>query len=107
MSEQPKKGKSKMDWSTVASHRDVDPGEELDERPDRVGREQPAPSARPRTQTRRVVKFAATYRLPERVLDLIDEAKAVAAEKGEKVSKEDAVAAAVEAHYGHLLPDDN
>lgn len=105
MSDQTKKGRAKMDWGAVASHRDAEPVEDHPTSGEGGQRARSATAGQPRTKPRRVVKYAATYRLPERALDLIDEAKAVAAESGERLSKEDAVAAAIEAHYGHLLPE--
>lgn len=71
----------------------------------------PSPSREPVTVPgasaggrRRQAKFPATYRMPERTLDLIDAAKDAAAREGQRLAKEDAVAHAVEVVYGHLIP---
>lgn len=64
----------------------------------------PPPPARPAGRARREAKFAATYRMPERALDLIDAAKAEAEESGQRLTKEEAVAYAIELAYGHLIP---
>jgi len=48
----------------------------------------------------RVIKVAATFRLPLDCIDLLDDLVYEAAERGVRVTKEEAVAAAIRAHYG-------
>lgn len=55
----------------------------------------PGPIRRPR-----VVKISASYRLPPDVLDLLDQAVQDAAARGERLTKEDAVAQAIRQTYG-------
>ena len=60
-------------------------------------------AARPevtRRRPRRIVKHPVTYRLPIVALELIDDAVDAAAARGARLTKEDAVAAAILAHYG-------
>lgn len=59
------------------------------------------PAAAP-VRPRRVIKVPATYRLTEEVLDLIDAVVADARSKGKRLTKEDAVAHAIERTYGRL-----
>lgn len=49
-------------------------------------------------------KYPATYRMPARALQLVEAAKVQARAEGNRLSKEDAVAAAIEHTYGHLMP---
>lgn len=63
----------------------------------------PAPEPEPlmpRRRRPRIPRFAATYRLPADVLDLIDDAVIAAADRGERLTKERAVEVAVRAYYG-------
>lgn len=47
-----------------------------------------------------VVKKAATFRLPPDVHELIDQAREEAAANGDRLTKDDAVTAAIRAYYG-------
>lgn len=98
--------KKNVDWSKVAAHRDAPPAtseasaRHADETP---ASQAPTPEAPRPKRARREPKFPASYRMPADVLDMVDAAVEAAADNGVKLSKEDAVAAAIRAAYGDLL----
>lgn len=68
----------------------------------------PAPPAAPpaapvATRRRPPAKRAVTYRLADEILDLIDAAVGAAAERGERLTKEEAVATAIRRTYNRLM----
>lgn len=72
-----------------------------------AGRRAAAPPPEPdpdpvpmRRRPPRVIKVPATFRLPPDCIDLLDDAVYAAADQGVRLTKEDAVAAAIRAHYG-------
>lgn len=104
--------KRKSDWGSVLdmdNTAEVSPAPTPVERP-AASQAEPAPVAPParrRRARRPPPKYARTYRLPATALDALDAAKDAAAERGELLSLEDAVAHAIDTTYGHLLLDED
>ncbi|RYI20446.1 hypothetical protein EVU97_14535 [Dermacoccus sp. 147Ba] len=102
--------KKNVDWAKFAAHRDTPttpPDADAQAAPE-VSHDAPAAPQRaaetPRAKRpRREPKYPASYRLPADVLDMIEAAVDAAADDGVKLSKEDAVAAAIRTAYGDLL----
>ncbi len=98
------RSKTKTDWSAAFSKPETAP-RSLEAVPDDAEEAAP-PAAKPRRQgkprgpynVKKVDKKAATFRLPPDVLELIDNAREEAAQSGVRLTKDDAVTAAIR-HY--------
>lgn len=124
--------KKRVDWSEFSQHtdpvaanegppvlQDIDPGDSMSDDSLEVADAGKLPSSVAhgvgerfaeatgsvtvaRSRRRLPPKHPVTYRLPLDVLDLIEFALDQSYERGEKLSKEDAVATAIRRTYGHL-----
>ena len=100
------RSKTKTDWSAAFSKPETAP-RSLEPVPDEET-EPAAPAAKPARQgkprgpynVKKVNKKAATFRLPPDVLELIDNAREEAAQSGVRLTKDDAVTAAIRHYYG-------
>ncbi len=100
------RSKTKTDWSAAFSKpetapRSVEavPDEETETTPTAS---KPSRQGKPRGpyNVKKVDKKAATFRLPPDVLELIDNAREEAAQSGVRLTKDDAVTAAIRHYYG-------
>ncbi len=100
------RSKTKTDWSAAFSKPETAP-RSLEAVPDDAAEAAP-PASKPRRQgkprgpynVKKVDKKAATFRLPPDVLELIDNAREEAAQSGVRLTKDDAVTAAIRHYYG-------
>lgn len=100
------RSKTKTDWSAAFSKPETAP-RSLEAVPDEDTETAP-PAAKTSRQgkprgpynVKKVDKRAATFRLPPDVLELIDNAREEAAQSGVRLTKDDAVTAAIRHYYG-------
>ena len=100
------RSKTKTDWSAAFSKPETAP-RSLEAVPDEETETTPTASkpsrpGKPRGpyNVKKVDKKAATFRLPPDVLELIDNAREEAAQSGVRLTKDDAVTAAIRHYYG-------
>lgn len=99
------RSKTKTDWSAAFSKPETAPRPLEAVTDDETETETPAKPSRqgkPRGpyNVKKVDKRAATFRLPPDVLELIDKAREEAAQSGVRLTKDDAVTAAIRHYYG-------
>ncbi|MBS1699764.1 MAG: hypothetical protein JST25_15355 [Actinobacteria bacterium] len=97
--------KSKTDWSAAFSKpetasRSLEPVTKVDVDDAEQDLAKPAPRRRGPYNVKKVDKKPATFRLPPDVHELIDRARQEAADNGIRLTKDDAVTAAVRHLYG-------
>lgn len=101
------RSKTKTDWSAAFSKPESAP-RSLEAVPDDEETQTDAAAERPRREgkprgpynVKKVDKKPATFRLPPDVLELIDNAREEAAQSGVRLTKDDAVTAAIRHYYG-------